>query len=57
VAAGASKYIGAFTNVVVFDLAEATPPGTGGQYGRALPIPVVVKPLRDSSSTPVCVAG
>ena len=44
--------------VKLFDEAEAVPHGTGGWYGRALPIPTVVKPSGVSSrvaSSPRCV--
>ena len=32
-----------FTKLIGFDLRKATAHGTGGRYGRGLPVPVLVK--------------
>jgi hypothetical protein len=39
-----AKYVHrAFTNIVPFEETDPTESGTGGRYGRGLPVPMVVK--------------
>ena len=35
--------VGSFTELIGFDLRKAAAHGTGGRYGRGLPVPVPVK--------------
>ena len=40
---GSPFSVGPFTTFIVFDLGNAAAGGTGGQYGRGLPVPMPVK--------------
>ena len=43
--------IGPFTKIIGFDLRKAAAHGTGGRYGRGLPVPMPVKASGTASSS------
>ena len=45
--------VGPFTKLIGFDLRKAATHGTGGRYGRGLPVPMPVKVLGTASSSVV----
>ena len=45
--------VGTFTTFLVFDLGNAAAGGTGGRYGRGLPVPMPVKAPGTASSSVV----
>ena len=49
-----SQYMGAVTDVGAFDLAESSVGGTGGWYGQASPVPMLVNSSGRDTFDPDC---